>query len=170
MCLSINNYINSKALFQIKMTDFVKIPDNYVKVPDSLLAKLNQIGNTFVTYSSFGPINIVGIRQKLNMSSEFGAESESQSSLMKFRSNPVVVEKTILGEMLGSSYTEEWDAHLDMYRQYSRSIPLRIMKLPSDLLDDEIFRFISQSNDKPEFLAFNIHKIHFNQDGSYVIF
>lgn len=166
------------------MTDSAKIPDNYVKVPDSLLAKLNQIGDTFVTYSSFGPINIAKIKQELKRisgrdsasdsdyasASAFASSFESQNSLMELRSNSFVVEKTILGEKLGSSYTESFDEYLDMEIQRFRSIPLKIMKLPSDLLDDEIFRFISQSKDRPEFLAFNIYKIHFNQDGTYVIF
>jgi len=127
--------------------------DNFVHVPQKFFKKLIEKGDKIVLYSSFGPM-----RYEL-----------SKSPSMNDRTNNELINKTMMGEKLGTAYKSYPDP--DMYGMcYDYyAIALNMFKLPSELLDDNLLKFISTANDRPEILHFNICKLHFNEDGDYSI-
>lgn len=133
---------------------------NFMPIPKNFLTKLIEKGDKLVLYSSFGAMQIEQLRKKFNI---------NEKSLMNFRSNIDLVNKTIMGEKLGHAFRTYPDP--DMYGMSCDhyDIQLNFIKLPSDLLDDNLLKFIPLSSDEPEILHFNICKLHFNESGEYNI-
>lgn len=134
--------------------------DMYVPILISILKKLNENGNKYIAYSPFGKLNIPRIQKKLKIST---------NSEIEIRSNNELIDQTIQGSKFGLGYSEYPDP--DMYglcRDYY-DLQLKIMKLPSELFNDNLIKFNKICDNKPEVLYFNILKLHFNEDGSYEI-
>lgn len=72
---------------------------------------------------------------------------------------------------MGTFYSKYPDPDPDMYGLSCDyyNIQLKIVKLPSELLNVEILKFKTDYDDRPEYLCFNIYKINFNQDGTFTI-
>ena len=131
---------------------------NCVEFPAELLSKLNC--DTYVVYSPNSNLNITKLREQFNITS---------NSEMDVRTNKTIVDKTIIGEKLGYTLYEYPDRDsYGMCCRYSEA-PLKIMKLPSDILIDGVLKFIPRSREDPERLYFNIFRLHFNEDGTYVV-
>ena len=129
--------------------------DYFVQVPSSILDKLKILGDTYVVYSTFGNLGDLSNFHK--------------SSDINTRINKSIVEQTILGVKLGRSYVEFADR--DSYgvdRTYS-DISLGIIKLPKELLDDNLILFKAPYNNRPEILHFNCLKVKFNEDGTFIL-
>lgn len=134
--------------------------ENYVPIPKNLLTKLIEKGDTLVLYSSFGEMKTEELKKKFNI---------EETSMIKVRSNEELVNKTMMGEKLGQSYIGYRDPQMyGMCYEYS-DIKLNIMKLPKEILDDNLIKFIASSSEKPEILHHNICKLHFNENGEYTI-
>lgn len=133
---------------------------DFVRVPENLVKKLKENGDTYVAYSKFGNMNIGDINKKLGLNIE---------SPMEIRKNSNVTEKTILGEKLGyccKEYVSEYMYGLE--RKYIKT-ELGIIKLPSKLLRDDLLTFKADDRYEPEYLYYNIYKILFKEDGTYTI-
>lgn len=136
--------------------------DCFVKIPEEVLKKLIFSGDTLVCYSSFGKINLNKIKQILKI-------NNYNISELKIRSNNNLVERTMMGQNFGTKYHDYIDSDAyGMCRDYT-DIPLKIIKLPFDLLNDELIKFQSETDKQTEELYFNIYKVQFNTDGTFIL-
>ncbi len=130
-----------------------KMEYNYVKFPKKLLSKLNC--DTYVVYSPSGDLNVGELKKQFNITSD---------SEMDVRTDKTIIDQTIIGEKLG---------RINPTRFNHMRIQLLIMKLPSDILIDDVIKFIPDSSCHdsygPECLYYNIFKLHFNEDETYNI-
>ena len=134
--------------------------DYYVKVPESVLAKLIANGTQLVVYSSFGSLDIDSIRQALSI------DDESEISI---RANSELIIQILLGKKIGRSFDTCNDSTISNGCRRYFNAPLKILRLPLELLSDELLRFLPDKHNSHEFLCFNIHKLHFNKDGTHTI-
>jgi HKD family nuclease len=134
--------------------------DSFVQVPQHILKQLIEKGDKIVLYSSFGTIN-----------SSFNPINSSvdKTAPMIVRSNEEFVIKTMMGEKLGSAYKSYSDPHAYGLSYDYYNIELKMVKLPFDLLDDNLLKFISLSDNTSEILHYNNLKLHFNEKGEYII-
>ncbi len=129
------------------MTDFLP-------VPEKILKKLHEKGDKNVLYSSFGGMKT-------------STTPIGKTASMIERTNEELVKKTLEGVNLGSAYKSYSDPFGTWYDWYD--IPLKMIKLPPVLIDDNLLKFISVDDDKSEILHFNSSKLNFNEKGEFTI-
>jgi hypothetical protein len=129
--------------------------DCFIPVPIYILDKLKTLGDCHVVYSTFG--NLCEL------------SSFNKSSGITIRTDKSIIEQTIIGVKLGRSYVEFIDSKsYEITRTYS-DINLGIIKLPKELLDDNLILFKAPYENHPEILYFNNLKIKFNKDGTFIL-
>jgi hypothetical protein len=135
--------------------------DNFVVLPNSILESFSNLKNTsYVAYSSCGKMDCKKI------SKQIGIETDSE---MCVRAHPKVVDETIRAvTKFDTCKVLCDDAHYG-YDYKTINILLKILKIPNDLLDDNILKFISKYDEEEEKLCFNIYKLYFNSDNTYSI-
>ncbi len=136
--------------------------DTFVQIPQSILEKLKSIGDTKVLYSKFGKLDIDYLK--------FECICVENCTEFELRTNLELLNRTTQGEKLSRGFREYPDSESDNFTKEYYDLKLAIVTLPSELVNSQYIKFIPESYDRAETIHFNILKIKFNKDGTFLIF